>query len=208
MRRVSPLLFALSGLAIHFLAPLPAHSQVSDSLRATPDFQVVPEVTADTVPQEGVISPGGAFLRSALLPGWGHARVGAYGRGAFFFATQSAAAFMVFKSQSRLTLARNRLTLMETVITARLNAQGVVDPDEVEKELAENESVADLRGLEEARANQREDWIALGVFFILLGGADAFVAAHLADFPAPVEVNLNGSPQGGVEIGVSVPVGF
>jgi hypothetical protein len=115
---------------------------------------------------------------------------------------------MLLKSSSRLGLAKDRLALWEDVMTARLQAQGIEDPDELEAALADDERVADLRGLEEARRDQREDWIALGITFLLLGGADAFVAAHLADFPTPVEVNLDGAPGGRVEVGISVPMGF
>jgi hypothetical protein len=154
------------------------------------------------------ISPAGAFLRSALIPGWGHAVIGAQGRGAFYFAVESGSVFMVLKTQSRLSLARDRLALREAVVRRRLEAEGVEDPDALEAGLAEDVKVADLRGLEEARSSQREDWMALGIFFLLLGGADAFVSAHLADFPAPVEVNVQGDPGGRVEVGVSLPVGF
>ena len=32
--------------------------------------------------------------------------------------------------------------------------------------------VEDLRALEETRLEQREDWIAFGLFFMLIGGVD------------------------------------
>jgi hypothetical protein len=48
--------------------------------------------------------------------------------------------------------------------------------------------------------------MALGIFFLFLGGADAYVSAHLADFPGAVEVNA--APGGGMEMAVSVPVNF
>jgi hypothetical protein len=134
--------------------------------------------------------------------------IGAQGRGAFYFAVESASIFMILKTQSRLKLARSRLALQESIATKRLQAGGIEDPLEIEDALAEDETVADLRGLEEARASQREDWVALGIFFMLVGGADAFVSAHLAGFPTPVEVNLEGDPSGKVEIGLSVPVSF
>ena len=76
---------------------------------------------------------------------------------------------MLLKSSSRLGLAKDRLALWEGVMTARLQAQGIEDPDELEAALADDERVADLRGLEEARRDQREDWIALGITFLLLG---------------------------------------
>ncbi|MCJ7627141.1 MAG: hypothetical protein MUO50_02015 [Longimicrobiales bacterium] len=66
--------------------------------------------------------------------------------------------------------------------------------------------VEDLRLLEESRIGQREDWIALGLFLMLIGGVDAYVSAHLADFPAAVVIGP--SPATGVEIGLSLPIGF
>jgi len=115
---------------------------------------------------------------------------------------------MILKSQSRLTLARNRLALQESVVTARLKAEGIEDPLELEEALAADERVEELRALEEVRSNHREDWIALGIFFLLVGGVDAFVSAHLADFPSPVEVQVEGAPGGPVEVGLSIPVNF
>ena len=52
---------------------------------------------------------------------------------------------------------------------------------------------------------QFEDWLALGIFTVLLGGADALVSAHLQDFP---DVTLTPTDDGGrMELRVSVPFG-
>ena len=115
---------------------------------------------------------------------------------------------LVAELNERLRVARDRRALREAVVTARLHAQGIEDPDEVEAALAEDEELTDLRGLEEVRSEQREDWLALGIFFLFLGGADAFVSAHLADFPAPVEVDVQGTPTWRLEVSLSIPVGF
>lgn len=197
------------GLGVGLLGPPSAHAQVPDSLRASQTaIETVPDTVTVLPDSTSGISPGGAFLRSALIPGWGHAKVGAHGRGAFYFAIETAAAFMVVKSQSRLSLAQNRVKLKEDVVTTRLQAQGFEDPLELEEQLAADEELAELRGLETARGEQREDWVAIGIFFLFLGGADAFVSAHLAEFPEPVEINLSGEPTGRVEVAISVPVGF
>jgi hypothetical protein len=151
------------------------------------------------------ISPGGAFIRSALVPGWGHAEVGSYVRGAFYFTFESVVAFMLLKTHSRIGLARERNRLVEEAATARLLAAGT-DPLGIEEALAEEEDVEESRGLVEARRGQREDWLALGIFLLFLGGADAYVAAHLSEIPAAVEIQ--GDPTGRMEFGVSIPVGF
>ena len=66
--------------------------------------------------------------------------------------------------------------------------------------------------LEDFREQQMEDWIAWTVFMVLLGGADAFVSAHLSDFPAPLgiearPVGLDGRVEVGISLGVQGPGG-
>jgi hypothetical protein len=113
---------------------------------------------------------------------------------------------MVFKTHTRINRTRKKLLLRETVVTARLAAGGITDPDEIEAALTEDPEIEDLRALEETRAGQREDWIALGLFLMLIGGVDGYVSAHLADFPTAVVIEP--TPAGGVQIGLSLPVGF
>ncbi len=159
---------------------------------------------ADTIPVEGV-SPAGAFLRSVAVPGWGHASIGSYLRGGFYLAAQGGTGWMLLRIRSRLASATARVDALEEVETARLELAGIVDPLIVEDSLAANEEIADRRGLVAAREQQREDWLALGIFLILLGGADAFVSAHLKDFPA--EPVFNATEDGRVDVGLSIPVG-
>ena len=181
-----------------------AGAQVPDSLAAPPpsnEEEVSPEETP-----AGRISPRGAFIRSALIPGWGHAEVGAHVRGAFYFAAEAASALMIYKTHTRIGRTRRMLTQREAVVTARLEAGGISDPAEIEAALAEDPEIEDLRLLEETRSGQREDWIALGLFMMLIGGVDGYVSAHLADFPTAVV--LEPTPAGGMRIGLSLPVGF
>lgn len=197
------LLLAAGALFVSALLPDRAESQIPDSLQAPPPTQEE-EPSPEKVETEG-ISPRGAFIRSSLVPGWGHAKVGAFVRGAFYFTAEATSTLMVFTTQTRITRTRNRLELRESVVTARLEAEGVTDPEEIETALAEDPEVEDLRALEEARMGQREDWIALGLFLMLIGGVDGYVSAHLADFPAALVIEP--TPSGGVEIGLSLPVG-
>jgi hypothetical protein len=55
-----------------------------------------------------------------------------------------------------------------------------------------------------SREDQQEDLVAFGIFVLFLTGADAFVSAHLARFPAPIEVDAAGSPASGMEVTVRV----
>jgi hypothetical protein len=52
-----------------------------------------------------------------------------------------------------------------------------------------------------AKRQEVQDWIVLWVFNHLFSGAEAFVSAHLQDFPK--DLKLQALPRG---IGVSVPV--
>lgn len=205
-------------LAILAMAlPIPLAGQIPDSVRIPPDSALVdveeapvPVVVLDEASRG--ITPRGAFIRSGFVPGWGHAKVGAYGRGAFYFLVEAVSGFMAVKTHGQLALAKDRRVFWESVMTDRIQAvegfdlETIAGLDALEEALAEDPHVEDLRGLENARSEQLEDWVALGVFFLFLGGADAYVSAHLADFPGAVEVNTN--PSGGVEVGLSLPVGF
>ena len=152
-------------------------------------------------------TPGGAFLRSLVLPGWGQAASGAYSRAVFYVVMESSSAYMLVKTQKTLEDARDRVTFREGVVTRRANDAGIVDPDSIQAFVDADESVADARALEEGRAQQREDWLAFGLFMLLLSGADAFVSAHLSDFPEALTVEARSTTDGSpaVEIKVGLP---
>ena len=56
----------------------------------------------DTLFTPPPLSPGGAFLRSLVLPGWAQSELGAETRGAFYFLAESFSLFMVARTQIRL----------------------------------------------------------------------------------------------------------
>ena len=163
---------------------------------------------ADSVeapPSTGRPSPGGAFLRSVLVPGWGQAASGSYGRAAFYFLAQAGNVWMAYKTDSLRGTARRRQQMLEAAKTAEL-LRGDVAPEAIEAELAADEGIEDIRLLATARDEQMEDWVVLLVFFTFFGGADAFVSAHLADFPAPLTVEPVAGPSGtAFEVGLSLP---
>ncbi len=162
----------------------------------------------DTVPSSRRPNPGGAFLRSLVVPGWGQAASGAYSRAIFYAVAETASGTMVFKSHQFLSSARKGLELHEADARRRAAAAGIVDADSVTAFLDEDATVVGGRALIESRSQQREDWIAFGLFMLLLGGADAFVSAHLSDFPEPLTVNPVPSNQPGppaIEVGVRLP---
>ncbi len=152
-------------------------------------------------------SPGGAFLRSLALPGWGHAAIGSYGRGAFYVAAEAGTWYALIRTRMRLNEARDRASLRERNLRAGLEREGLTDPIEIEQRLDADARLQDVRGLVESRESQQEDWVALGIFLMLLSGADAYVSAHLANFPEPIDVGVVPGTAGGVELAVRVPVG-
>jgi hypothetical protein len=195
-------LLGFTGLRSPLAAQVPDSLQIPDSIPVRPGVQEGP--TLDTLPPP--VSGRGAFIRSALIPGWGHAAAGAFTRGAFYFSAQSSVAFMVFKTQTRIRRTDRRIEVREAAIRAREIAAGNTDPTSIESQVEADETVADLRLLRESRADQREDWLALGIFLMLIGGADAYVSTHLADFPTAVVIEP--TPNGGVELRFSLPVGL
>ena len=147
-------------------------------------------------------SPAGAFLRGAAIPGWGHAASGSLTRGAFYFGFEAAAGWMLLKTMRRLGSARQQLSLWEGRVTERLLRSGVTEPDKIEAELGRDEEVLRLRSLVDAREEQREDWFAVALFTLLMSGVDAFVSAHLQNFPDPLTVEGGDSS---VEVAVRLP---
>lgn len=130
------------------------------------------------------LSARGAFLRSLILPGWGQAYVGAPGRGAIYFAMESGALWMALRSRQQLRAARVQESWLRE--TGELPARS-------ESPLAQS------------RARQVEDWTTVSIFLLFLAGADAYVAAQLADFSE--HVGVRPTIDGGLGVEASVPLG-
>lgn len=204
------------ALLLAALAPTTAAGQVPDSL---PPVDTVPSVL-DAVPPvvDAVrpihgpaaqradtaalpITPAGAFVRSVILPGWGQARFESYFRGGIYYAGWVGNWFMFFRNQYRLESARTRFDLRADQLEAALVAtssnpdslQAQIDsfPSILQPVIEEDSLGNDLRKLVRAREEQREDWIAWSLFWLLASGIDAYVTAHLADFPAAIELRPN-----------------
>ena len=50
------------------------------------DDQVADSTLSPLLPTTASVSPGGAFLRAVLVPGWGHVSIGANARAGAYFA--------------------------------------------------------------------------------------------------------------------------
>ncbi len=178
----------------------PAHVAGQDAPQ--PVMGIAPEPPA---PLE--ISPGGAFWRALAFPGWGHAAIDAHGRGGFYFGAQTATLYTLFRTRIRVGEAQDRVRFREAVLLDRLAAEGVTDFDAVQERLDADPSLTELRNLLNSRKEQQEDMVALGIFFLFIGAADAYVSAHLARFPEPLDIGTGQGPTGPtVELSLRLPL--
>jgi hypothetical protein len=143
-------------------------------------------------------------VRALLIPGWGHAAIGSYTRGGFYFALETATAYTFVRTRVRLSEARDRAAFRESVVRARLAQEGIVDLAVIETRLEEDALLLGLQDLVASREGQQEDLVAWGIFLLFLTGADAYVSAHLARFPTPIELESSASPDGRAEIGLRI----
>ncbi|MDT8369400.1 MAG: hypothetical protein RQ745_09355 [Longimicrobiales bacterium] len=152
------------------------------------------------LPPPPPVSPGGAFLRSLALPAWGHASIDS-GRGVFYTFVEAGSIWMLFRVGSRLDSARDELRVREASARSQAEAAGLTDEREILEAIENDPDVQDRRRRVRARKGQREDWIAIAITSVLLSGVDAFVSAHLKDFPDPIDTTFQRSPRGGWEVG-------
>lgn len=160
------------------------------------------------------VSPRSAFIRSLLVPGWGQFSVGSYKHGAVFIALQGTSAFMVVRTQIRVNEAEDLLdrrtraaedSLNNLIATDSAAARRLSDPEVFEAAVDSTPGVRRARGLIESRENQRQDWVTYLLVATLASGVDAFVQAHLADFPAAIDPEVR--PNGRTSLKFTVPVG-
>ena len=163
-------------------------------------------VTDSTVsallPIAASVTAGGAFLRAVLIPGWGHVSIGANARAGVYFAIESAVAYGIIRTRRRISEAVSRVNFREILLRENLNTQGVTDPNQIKGALESDATLADLKRLRESRGDQQEDLVAFGLFLLFLSGADAFVSAHLKDFPDPIAIEGGPTNDGRLEIGL------
>ena len=128
---------------------------------------VVPGARTVAIDTAHRVSPGGAFRRSVLLPGWGQAATGRHTTGALFVAWEGVTAMMTLKAQR------------EADYFKQIGATGL-----------------------KHKRQEVQDWLVLWIFNHLFSGAEAFVSAHLQDFPRELKIQ---SVPGGVGIAVPLP---
>ena len=164
--------------------------------------EVADSTLSSLLPTTTSVSPGGAFLRAVLVPGWGHVSIGANARAGAYFAIESAVAYGIIRTRRRISEARSRANFREILLRENLSTQGITDPTQIENALESDATLADLKNLRESRGEQQEDLVAFGLFLLFLSGADAFVSAHLKDFPDPIAIEGGPTNDGRLEIGL------
>jgi hypothetical protein len=178
-------------LALLYLAPSDGRAQELPVVTGSPDVTVISPST---------VSPGGAFLRAVIVPGWGHASIGSYNRGSFYFAAQAASMYTLLRTRSRISEAQGRVEFREDFLRQQMVANGETDLAVIESTLGVDADLSDVRELLDARLEQQEDLVALSLFLIFISGADAYVSAHLARFPAPLEIDASPAASGGIQV--------
>jgi hypothetical protein len=154
------------------------------------------------LPTPASVTPGSAFLRAVVVPGWGHVSIGANARAGVYFAIESAVAYGIIRTRRRISEAASRANFRETLLRENLNTQGITEANQIEGALESDATLVDLKNLREARGEQQEDLVAFGLFLLFLSGADAFVSAHLKDFPDPIAIEGGPTNDGRLEIGL------
>ena len=168
------------------------------------DDQVADSTLSPLLPTTASVSPGGAFLRAVLVPGWGHVSIGANARAGAYFAIESAVAYGIIRTRRRISEAASRANFRELQLREDLTTKGITDPNQIENALESDATLADLKSLGESRSDQQEDLVAFGLFLLFLSGADAFVSAHLKDFPDPIAIEAGPTNDGRLEIGLKL----
>ncbi|MEM7415457.1 MAG: DUF5683 domain-containing protein [Gemmatimonadota bacterium] len=160
--------------------------------------------TLPPLPPPLAISPGGALWRAFLLPGWGHLSIGSYGRGAFYFGAQATTVYTLLRARTRIGETQDRVRLRESILRAAATREGVTDPDEIQTRLDADGELTELSNLLDSRQDQQEDLVAMTLFLILISGVDAYVSAHLARFPEPIQLEAQPSTTGGLDVGMRI----
>jgi hypothetical protein len=189
----------LLSLALVAASPVSATGQITDTLPApVSPPSATPPLVVDTVggplitiPPRAPISPRSAFFRSLLLPGYGQIGLDRSVAAGVYALTEAVAVGMARKSVLDLREAK-RAPIDSTVASYRRDpatGQPLTDP-ETGQFIPESFVFNDLGGRVRARRTHLEDWIAVLIFNHLFSAADAFVAAHLWDFPAQVGASV------------------
>jgi hypothetical protein len=135
-----------------------------------------------------VPSPRRAFLQSLLAPGWSQLQMERKKAAIIFVTAEATTIGMSVKSKFDLNKAVKARDSITVPLVDSITKQPIIDPvTGLQRTVTKirNQNLADRV---KARRTHLEDWIAAIVFNHLFSGADAYVAANLADFDTNVSV--------------------
>jgi hypothetical protein len=168
---------------------------------------------AAPIPPEG-LAPRTAFVRALLVPGWGHFSMGETRRGMVYLTLQATSWAMLGKTMYKLGEARDAerpLAAAAADSLAQAMSADTALARRLQNEQAYQNALLTFPGLTEARAlarsrqRHRQDWITYTLVITFAAAVDAYVTAHLADFPA--EITATRSYDQGLSVGVRLPAG-
>jgi len=139
------------------------------------------------------ISPRRAFLTSLLVPGLGQSRLGRSKAAKLFGAIELGAIGMSLKSLNDLNNAKDARA--DTIQVPRIDpvtGNPLLNPVTGVPLTTTVPRDQNLAGRVRARRTHLEDWLAAIAFNHIFAGADAFVAANLADFDANIDMTSRG----------------
>ncbi len=139
------------------------------------------------------ISPRRAFLTSLLVPGLGQKRLDRSKAAKLFGAIELGAIGMSLKSLNDLNNAKEaRADTIQVPRVDPVTGNPVLNPVTGVPLTTTVPRDQNLAGRVRARRTHLEDWLAAIAFNHLFAGADAFVAANLADFDTNVNMTSRG----------------
>lgn len=150
-----------------------------------PAADSAPAVTTEIV--RPTVRPLPAFFRSLVLPGWGQAILDRKLTAGLFMAWEGITLSMALK-------AHREVQRLERTEDTRIPAGSMEESERLQAKKAE-----------------REDWLVLLAFNHLFSGLEAFVSAHLWDFPEDVRIRavpIGSSDSRNWGVQVSIPVRF
>lgn len=147
---------------------------------------VIPPVAAAPVADSlrPPVAPLPAFFRSLVLPGWGQAILNRRLTGGLFMIWEGVTLSMTLKAHREVQFLRRT--------------------EHTRVEEGSTEESSRLRG----KKSEREDWMVLLAFNHLFSGLEAYVGAHLWDFPTDMSVRLAPVTAGGGGPGLVVSLPF
>ena len=171
-----------AAVLLAVLAPTMRAQRVDSARVAAQPLKVDTVVRSELRPP---LSPRRAFLYSFLAPGLAQSRLGRPVAGAIFVLTESIAIAMLRESSADLRQSRRFRSDSLMVI-----GDDPLTGTQVKLETSFNDELIRIR------KSHVEDWIAFLIANHLFAGADAYVAAHLWDLPA--QMNVSQTPHGTV----------